>query len=104
MKKVFWLVIIATIIATAAQYFYKTGADKLPQLSWQIPFAVILMGVVMLLMVLALKKAELSYAYPIMATSFIWVGLLGYLVLGEQLSTVNWAGLTLIFLGVVMIK
>ncbi|MBW3018796.1 EamA family transporter [Candidatus Woesearchaeota archaeon] len=102
--KSFWLVILATIIATIAQYFYKTGADKFPVISWQIPIAVLCMFAVAGLMLLALRNAELSYAYPILATSFIWVGLVGYFILGEAMSAVNWAGLALIFIGVAMIK
>lgn len=102
--KSFWMIILATIFVTAAQYLYKTGAGNLPTITYEIPLALVLMGVVTLLMVMALKKTELSYAYPLLATSFIWVGLIGVLLLGEFMSITNWIGLGMIFAGVVVLR
>lgn len=54
--------------------------------------------------VLTLSWADYSYVSPASAMSFAVVPLLGYTVLGEALSPIRWAGVGLIFLGVVLIS
>jgi len=49
---------------------------------------------------LAIQQTPVSIAYPFMALSFVTVPLLAVLVLGETVSTGQWAGMVLIVLGV----
>ncbi len=95
MKKEFWMVIFATILMTIAQYFYKTGALNYPASEGilRIAIAFILYFIVAGIMLLVLRKQELSYAYPLLATSFIWVGLVSYFIFGETLTLLNWTGI-----------
>ncbi len=104
MKKEFLTIILSTIILTTAQYFFKTGANKLPNISIQLAIAVTLYFAAAGLIILALKKRELSYVYPLLATNFIWVGIISSTILKETLSTTNWTGLILIFIGISIIK
>jgi drug/metabolite transporter (DMT)-like permease len=45
----------------------------------------------------------LSVLYPVLATSYIWVGWLSVRYLGEPFSGVQWAGVVLIVLGIGLI-
>lgn len=47
-----------------------------------------------------LSRAQLSYAYPVLALSFPIVVGLSAILFNESISTVNWAGVALIVVGV----
>ena len=53
--------------------------------------------------VLVLTWADFSYVLPASATSYALVPLLGVALLGERVSAVRWAGIALIFLGVMLV-
>lgn len=53
--------------------------------------------------VLALSKAELSYAYPVWSLTYVVVPLLSLLVFKESISLLKMGGLAFIFLGVVLV-
>jgi uncharacterized membrane protein len=55
-----------------------------------------------LIYVYALSFGEVSVLYPILATSYIWVGLLASVFLGERFVPINWAGMFLIIVGVTL--
>ena len=47
----------------------------------------------------ALQYYDLSYAYPFMSLSFLFVALLSSLIFGETIKTNQWIGLTIVLLG-----
>ncbi len=53
---------------------------------------------------LVLSWADYSYAAPASAMSYVVVPLLGYMLLGEALTSIRWAGIILIFLGVILVN
>jgi drug/metabolite transporter (DMT)-like permease len=53
-----------------------------------------------LLMVLALRKGELSMLYPIISLTYVWVTLLSYTLLGEKPNLMKNIGITVIVIGV----
>jgi uncharacterized membrane protein len=55
-----------------------------------------------LIYVYALSFGEVSVLYPILATSYIWVGLLASVFLGERFVPINWAGMLLIIVGITL--
>ena len=55
------------------------------------------------LWVIALSRIDLSKAYPFMASGFIIVPILGYLLLNETLTLNYFIGVGLIFAGIVVI-
>ena len=57
-------------------------------------------GINTLMMVLALKNAEMSMLYPIIALTYVWTTLLSYTVLGEPSSLYKNIGIVTIVLGV----
>lgn len=52
---------------------------------------------------LVLSWADFSYVLPATATSYAIVPLLGYLLLGEMVSSVRWTGVAFICLGVMLV-
>ena len=51
-----------------------------------------------------LKQAkELSYVYPLIATTYIFVLVLSWLLLREQIPAIRWAGVVLICVGVAFV-
>lgn len=56
-----------------------------------------------LLYLQALSRLELSYAYPMIALSYVGVAVGAYFVFGEKLSALRIAGLAVIILGVLMV-
>jgi len=53
---------------------------------------------------LALSLADNSYVQPAAAFSYVMIALLGVFLLGEKVSPLHWAGITVICLGVSFIR
>ena len=50
-----------------------------------------------------LSRLSLSFAYPLLAATYILTPLAASLVFGEQVSAVRWAGMVVIFVGVAIV-
>ncbi len=58
-------------------------------------------GIGALVMIVALKRGELSVLYPIIALSYVWVALAAhYFISGDSMNFIKWAGIGSIVLGV----
>ena len=105
-KSIVWM-LVCTLFTSAAQAFYKFGVDNLTPtflgVITNIPIILGLMlyGVGSLIMIKALKGADLSLLYPIIALSYIWVTILSALLFGEIINFYKIIGLILIICGVV---
>ena len=55
------------------------------------------------LWILALSKLDISYAFPLLSSSFILVAILSRLILGEYISGRRWMAILIICLGVILI-
>ncbi len=99
--KAFFLVIFATILTSIAQLLYKSGANDF--FSWPVILGFVIYCLAAILIILALKSADLSVVFPVLSTSFIWVSVLSVFFFNEVLSVVNWSGLVLIVLGVMLL-
>jgi drug/metabolite transporter (DMT)-like permease len=103
------LVFFCTISGAAAQILGKIGMTHFA-LS---PLAILtnvpliagyaLYGLNTLLMVLALRKGELSMLYPIIALTYVWVTLLSYTLLHEPPNVFKNCGIALIVVGVAVL-
>lgn len=103
------LVCFCTISGAAAQILGKVGMTHFTPNLWAIATNLPLMGgyalygVNTLLMVLALRKGELSMLYPIIALTYVWVTLLSYTLLGEPPNLFKNCGIALIVIGVAVL-
>ena len=62
-----------------------------------------LYGVVTLMMVLALRHAELSIIYPVIALSYVWVSILSVVMFHEATNGFKLAGVVVIISGVAIL-
>jgi drug/metabolite transporter (DMT)-like permease len=60
------------------------------------------MGAVFWLLVLS--KLDLSLAYPMLALTYVLIPLAAQFILGEQMPSLRWLGVGLIFVGVVIVS
>lgn len=51
-----------------------------------------------------ISKVPLSFAYPMLSLGYVFVALASWLMYKEPISLVNWAGIFVIMLGVVLIS
>lgn len=113
MKTKLWaigLMILTTLLTSTAQIFYKFGAKALEFnfyaliTNYNLILGLFLYAVGAVLMIIALKGGELSVLYPIIATSYIWVGFFSYYIFHESLNLFRWSGILAICLGVIFIN
>lgn len=52
----------------------------------------------------AVSKLPLSYAYPFMATTFPLVLVFSRMMFAEEISTLRWAGIAVIWVGVLLVS
>ncbi|HRZ85173.1 MAG TPA: EamA family transporter [Candidatus Paceibacterota bacterium] len=108
-KEIVYLVVLfCALLGALGQVFFKLGS-KTFELStnliynWQFLIGLFLYGIATLIFVTMLKYGNLSVLYPIIATSYIWVGLFSVLFLKESFPMFKWVGIFLIIAGVVII-
>jgi uncharacterized membrane protein len=53
-----------------------------------------------ILWLLVLSREEVSYVYPLIALTYVFVGLLSWLLLHQQVPLLRWLGILLICVGV----
>jgi len=51
-----------------------------------------------------LSKVELSYARPLVASGYVFIALLSWLIWNENLTVLRWIGIILISIGVVFVS
>ncbi|MBS3136256.1 hypothetical protein J4401_04825 [Candidatus Woesearchaeota archaeon] len=103
------LMVMTTIFTSTAQIFYKLGAQKLEfniigiLTNYHLFIGLAIYATASVMMITAFKGGELSALYPIIATSYIWVGVLSIFIFQEALSILRWLGILTIFLGVIFV-
>jgi multidrug transporter EmrE-like cation transporter len=115
-RRALLMVTTCTIIGAFAQLLIKSGANTLPaHLGFDVASAVAILtntkviagytlyGINTVLLVLALRHAELSILYPIIALTYVWVSLLSVFVLHEHMNWDRAIGIVLIVFGVTVI-
>ncbi len=53
--------------------------------------------------IVVLSRLDLSYAYPFLALNFVLIALVSWLLLGESISGLRWAGIGCICIGIVLV-
>jgi len=105
------LIVLCTVVGAAAQMFIKTGANTLAHPGFvgamlgmltnpMLFTGYALYGVNTILLAVALREAELSLLYPIIALTFVWVAILSVLILHEAMNPLKLSGIAIIVIGV----
>jgi len=103
------LVIICTVIMSFSQILLKIGSSDLSLnifsviMNFPLMLGYVLYGICALLLVIAFRGGELSVIYPILALSFVFVNILAWLMLGEEMNILKWLGISAIVIGVSLI-
>lgn len=102
------LVIIATLLTSLGQIFWKFGSYYVTGdiFSWLIPPIILgfaSYGLAAFFLIIALKHGELSTLYPIVATSYVWVALLSPLFFSDSFSVIKFIGIGIIILGITVL-
>jgi hypothetical protein len=116
-SKQVWLGLAITVVADSfGQIIWKSLASRLPDTDHiptlvlaaaDMPVFWILMGILLaqlFLWMAVLKRADLSFAQPITSLSYIGVGLLSWLWLGEQWNARSVMSVILILIGVALVS
>ena len=90
--------LFATLLGATAQVLIKKSGALLPspptlmQMATCVPLLMGygLLGINTLLLSVALKNAELSVLYPIIALSYVWVMIASVVIFGETLNRSSW--------------
>jgi multidrug transporter EmrE-like cation transporter len=98
-------VLLATLLTATGQFLFKMGTahmvlDMSLLTNWYLIAGFAVYGVSAAILVVSLKYGELSVLYPIIAFSFVWVNIISFELLGEELNTLKWAGVSMIIIGV----
>ena len=106
------LLITVPVMLAFGQFLFKMAgrniSGNLGKDLWSIAFNPYFMSagtlyvVASFLWVIALSRIDISKAYPFMASGFIIVPILGYLLLNETLSINYFIGVSLIFAGIIV--
>src|SRR5215471_19303527 len=92
-----------------AQRLPQAGATVLLARPWialqNVPLlsGLTLYGVFTLLFIIALKDAELSIIYPVIALSYVWVTLLSIVFFHETINPYKACGIAIIMIGVTVL-
>lgn len=108
------LVFCCTILGAAAQMFIKSGANHLSQPGFvgavvgmltnpMLFTGYALYGFNTLLLAVALKNAELSLLYPVIALTYVWVAILSVTMLHETMNVMKFAGIAAIVCGIAIL-
>ncbi len=112
MKTKSWAIIVMfllTFLTSSAQILWKLGVEKISfnitsiLTNWQIILGIFLYAIAGTMMIISFRGGEVSVLYPIVATSYIWVNILSIYFLKESMNIFKWAGVTIIFFGIVLI-
>lgn len=112
---IYILALISIIFGSAGQFLLKLAAGQIQTgesilklgislLNFRLIGAVAFFATSMLMWVFVLRKMELSIAYPMVSLGYVFVMLLSYFFLQEQLSLPKLLGTGLIVAGVAVLN
>lgn len=121
MLQSFLLILASILISTLGQYLLKSGANQLGTVGVEaahrgVEIAIKAITNVWILgglgcyglgavaWIMVLTRVPLSWAYPMLALNQVLILLVAWLVLGEQVGAMRWAGVILIISGVFLVS
>lgn len=106
------LVLISAAIGAVGQVAFKYGTMQMVQnpgstllekIKWPIVAGLFLYGISTVIWIMALKKLELSYAYPLLSVSYIFILIASYFFFHEPVSWLRIAGVVCIMAGISLV-
>ena len=112
------LILISMTLGSFGQVYLKMGLRNIGTLDLKdlmteklisiitdknVILGIALYGVATLLWFVVLSKAELSYAYPLIALSYVVTAILAKFYFNETISIIRWAGILAIIFGAFLI-
>lgn len=100
------LVLISTILISFAQITFKmvwSDTNDWSSLASKIVLGFGLYGLGAVLFLLALRKRKVSYLFPFLTLSYVWVIFLSAYLFGEEISVGKILGVSLILTGILLI-
>ncbi len=108
---------MSVALSAVGQTYLKLGLNRLREddkahiltfvreaaLAWQVWFGLFLFAGSVVLWMLVLASNDLSWGYPILGLSYVLVSLSGWLVFGEQISTMRISGILLVIAGAILV-
>ena len=96
------ILLVSTMLGAVGQLFFKYAFTTGPLPLWMaVGLGAYLLSTVFYFIVLS--RAHLSWTYGIGGLSYVFATILAATVLGEAIPPLRWAGVGVIFLGVVLI-
>jgi multidrug transporter EmrE-like cation transporter len=111
------MVVLSVLLSSAGQTLLKLGLNASDAgsaegavafmlrafASWQVWAGLVLFASSVLVWMRVLSTSELSWGYPLLGLSYVFVALVGVFVFGEHLSALRLAGIALVILGAALV-
>ena len=98
------LMFFCTLFVSAAQVFWKRGADLLPAFTAAVvvnlAVGLALYGVGFMLLMWAFKHGEAGVVFPMLSLSYVWVLVLAFIFFGEAITVTKGLGVAAIVAGI----
>jgi drug/metabolite transporter (DMT)-like permease len=110
----FAILVVAILLSGTGELFLKRGMNRVGELSFTVPKLIetfttweVLLGFALffggsLFWLKVISRADLSWAYPMLALGYVFVVLGSRFFLGEPVSAQRWLGTFVILVGVVI--
>ncbi|PIN68780.1 multidrug transporter [Candidatus Woesearchaeota archaeon CG11_big_fil_rev_8_21_14_0_20_43_8] len=103
------LAVLATFIGSIGAIILKKGSDRIKLnikaliTNYHLILGIVTYVISAAIFILALRIGDLSFVYPLVATSYIWASLFSVRFLGEKMNKLKWIGIGIIIIGVTFI-
>lgn len=106
------LILISVAIGAVGQIAFKFGAMQmvespgitlLEKIKWPIVLGLFLYGISTIIWIIALKKVELSYAYPMVSLGYVFVFIASYFIFHEPINWLRIGGMLFILAGITLV-
>lgn len=104
------IAVISTLLGATGALCFKKGSTKfrltIPGIIKNKFFVVglFLYALATILILFTYKTADLSFVYPLVSLSYVWVAIFSRLFLKEKLNKFKWLGILLIVMGIALIN
>ena len=104
------LMVICTLFTSLGQLFYKIASKKFELnivaliTNWPLITGLFFYFIGAVILIIVLKHANLSFAFPLIALSFVWVFLFGVFFFKEPVTLWKVLGTLIIIIGVIVLR